>query len=110
MSIVPTFDPKVLAIHRARVNVKSLAEEARIIRNEANRCGRAYHDALTLHRRGRLREEARIAQLALAFLRERPYRTVERMAVAKPCAERLLEKLGRLSVRPTEEQVTQWLA
>lgn len=74
------FDAKVLAIHKLRVNVKSLAAEAKIIRKEARRCGIQYEGALTMHRRGRLREEARLAQLALAFFRGRTYRSAERAA------------------------------
>ena len=63
----------------ARVNVKSLAAEARIIREEAVRRSLTgkYKDALQSHRRGRLRHEARYAQLAYAFLRGRGYRQAE---------------------------------
>lgn len=71
------YDSKVAAIHKLRINVKSLAAEAKIIRQEAKRCGMAYEYALTLHRKGRLREEARVAHLALAYARSRAYRSAE---------------------------------
>lgn len=78
-----TYDSKVAAIHMLRVNVKSLAAEAKLIRHEEKRAGIQYQTALQLHRRGRLREEARYAQLALAFLRGRHLRQVE-LAFSKP--------------------------
>src|SRR5688500_5552827 len=74
------YEPRVAAIHRLRVNVKSLAAEARIIRQEERRAGPAYRYEMSAHRRGRLREEARYAQLALAFVRGKPYKSAEREA------------------------------
>jgi hypothetical protein len=78
------YDWKVAAIHKLRVNIKSLAAEARIIRKEAKRAGPRYRDALTGHRKGRLREEARMAHLALAFMRGRPYKSVEAKSKIPP--------------------------
>jgi hypothetical protein len=100
---------KVAAIHKLRVNVKSLAAEARVIRHEAERCGTVYRDALTSHRRGRLREEARYAQLALAFYRSRPYRTVEQKCFAFPDLKRLTEKVKRYDWSVKDSDVHQWL-
>jgi hypothetical protein len=105
-------DPKVDAIHRLRVNVKSLAAEAAIIRREARRAGPPYACALDLHRRTRLREEARYAQLALAFVRGRRYRQVEvKIQGDLPSSIKLREKLSRFlpSTALTEADVTAWL-
>ena len=105
-------DPKVEAIHRLRVNVKSLAAEAAIIRREARRAGAPYACALDLHRRTRLREEARYAHLALAFVRGRPYRQVEAKVLGElPGSIRLKEKLSRFlpSAATTEAEVAAWL-
>lgn len=66
-----------------RVRIKELAEEARIIRREASKHpGWAWklHD----HRRGVVRPAARSYQLAYAFLRNRPYRTVEPTTHSEP--------------------------
>lgn len=90
------FSNQVLFIHKLRVNVKSLAAESRLIREEAYRCGRQYVSYLTEHRRGRLREESRAAQLALAFIRERPYYTVEAVDSKPVSAQRIVSKLQRL--------------
>lgn len=91
---VYAYDPKVAAIHRLRVNVKSLAAEAKIIRQEAWRCGMAYEYSLTLHRKGRLREEARYAHLALAYFRGRSYKSVEAKAKTMD-ADKLMDKIHR---------------
>jgi hypothetical protein len=72
-------------IEYLRVKIKSLAEEARIIRHEEHRAS-AYHRGLLCaklrdHRVKEVRPEARAALLAYAFLRGRPYTTVERSIV-----------------------------
>ena len=74
---VHVFSSKIRAVHTLRVNSKSLAAEAKIIRQEAKRCGPYYYFGLDHHRRGRLREEARVTHLALAFIRGTPYKSVE---------------------------------
>ena len=103
------FDEKVAAIHRVRVNVKSLAEEVRIIRKETERAGPVYRHALHLHRTGRLREEARYAQLTLAFLRGRSYQKVEQKSFIPPDPKRLVEKIGRYLRGISISQVEEWL-
>lgn len=108
-----TYDPKVAAIHKLRVNVKSLAAEAKIIRHEERRAGYQYQTELALHRRGRLREEARYAQLALAFLRGKPYISVECDKARKTVDyDRLANKVSRTGCEPTSNHrsaVTSWL-
>lgn len=90
MQTTYTYDWKVAAIHKLRVNIKSLAAEARIIRQEAKRAGYPYSGILTEHRRGKLREEARYSHLALGYVRGRTYASMEgpkRLARCKPSAD-----------------------
>lgn len=90
-----TYNSKVAAIHKLRVNIKSLTAEARIIRQEARRAGPGYREQLSLHRRGRLREEARYTHLALAYLRGRAYRQAEGGCRQELDAGKLIDKLRR---------------
>lgn len=78
-----------------RVKIRSLAEEARIIRHEERRAlksatwartrqqpaelsaAEAEYDSLHHHRTVDVRQEARAALLAYGFLRGRPYREIE---------------------------------
>lgn len=109
------FETKVLVIHKLRINVKSLAEESRMIRTEVARCGIAYKNTLQLHRTGRLRRESRTTQLALAFVRGRAYREVELKAKELPDANAIAKKLARAYDQPVEEvmrwssEVNKWL-
>lgn len=98
----------VAAIHALRVNVKSLAAESRIIRKEERRAGLLYRSSLHYHRTGRLREESRYAQLALAFLRKRKYESVEGPNSKVPEQSRLLEKINRF-YRTTLIDLQTWL-
>lgn len=72
---------KPLYLIKAKINVKSLACEARIIRREERRIkGPGHidtHNELHLHRTRNLREEARATQLAYAYLRGVPLELVE---------------------------------
>lgn len=104
-----SFDEKIAAIHRIRVNIKSLTEEARIIRRETQRCGKEYKDMLHLHRTGRLREEARYALLTLAFLRGRKYKEVEQKCKVQPDDKRLGEKASRYISGNVRREVFEWL-
>lgn len=67
-----------MAIKRARVNIKSLAAEAGIIRKEIRRTNDvgAKND-LHYHRMLKVRPEARLANLAMAFLKGRPKSSAE---------------------------------
>ena len=103
------YNPRIAAVHKARVNVKSLACEARIIRLEEHRCGPGYRAELSAHRRGRLREEARYSHLALAFLRGRDYRAVENAAGTPVSVKRLFEKIARHWSGVTTCEVVSWL-
>jgi hypothetical protein len=110
MATVNTFDTRIAAIHQMRVNIKSLAAEARIIRQEESRCGLAYREMLTLHRKMSLRHEARYAQLALAFLRKRAYKTVEKSCYVPVNPLELFQKIKRKLSSVTQEEVKNWLA
>ena len=98
-------------VHKLRVNVKSLAAEAKIIRDEIRRAAttearQALHD----HRMTRVRPEARLAHLALAFTRGVPYKSVEPKAKAKPRAKELANKIVRFAWTPNAEQkIHDWL-
>lgn len=71
--------------HQLRVKIKSLASEARIIRQEAQRTNSATARLdLHLHRINVVRKEARAALLAYAFLRRKPYGSVERYTHEPP--------------------------
>lgn len=89
------YDPKVSAIHRLRVNVKSLAAEAKLIRHEERRAGYQYQTQLVNHRTGYLRTEARYTQLALAYARGQQYEDVEPNSKKGVDTARLAAKLSR---------------
>lgn len=105
---------KIQAIHTLRVNVKSLAREARIIRQETRRAGAEYKNTLAHHRRVTVRKEARVAQLALAFVRGRRYRTVEQKSVDSnlergELIERVIKKVTRHYWKANEAEIKKWL-
>ena len=98
-------------VHKLRVNVKSLAAEAKIIREEIRRAEttearQALHD----HRMTRVRPEARLAHLALAFTRGRPYKMAESTAKSAPVVAELVKKITRVAwVSDAEKKITEWL-
>lgn len=96
-------------IHRLRVNVKSLAAEAKAIREEEKRCGKVYRAELAEHRRGRVRAEARLAQLVLGFVRGRPYKSIEEKCYEKPNPFQLRKKAERHGVFDSEQKWIEWL-
>lgn len=78
--------------HYLKIKIKSLAAEARMIRQEEQKVKRFYRNAKTIehhrehtatfwglrcHRKFDVRREARAAQLAYAYLRGIPLKTVE---------------------------------
>lgn len=93
-----------------KVKIKSLAEEAQIIRLEERRAlartpeGKPskwtdpdLYSGLREHRIGTVRSEQRLSLLAYAFLRGTPYHKVEPKAATKPDWERvrkLVDKFG----------------
>lgn len=109
-TVVRTYDPRVAAIHMLRVNVKSLAAEAKITRKEEARCGIQYYGMLRDHRVGRLREEARYANLAIAFVRGRAYRQVEGPTSKPVDQRRLAKKIQNFLSSVSETSVANWLS
>lgn len=90
-------DPFVAAIHMLRVNIKSLAAEAKIIRIEEKRCGIVYESNLRQHRIGVLRSEARVTLIALALLRGKKFREIDQCKFncdAEALAIRVFKKLA----------------
>ena len=68
-----------------KVKIKSLAEEARIIRKETKKARNlSIKNGLALHRTGVVRTEARLTQLAYGFLRGLEYLQMEQKAHTSP--------------------------
>lgn len=101
---------------KLKINIKSLAAEARINRAEARKCRGWDRYDLNAHRTGKLRYEARLANLAYAFLRDIPYKRVEQRVSVDTMlhdqlflATALTTKINRFSSRVTVEDVEAWL-
>ena len=93
-----------------RVKIKSLAEEARIIRREEPR-QRTDEDrgALHWHRVGIVRSEARATLLAYAFVRSTPYSILERRPRGEINAKRVAEIIKSLTyVSYSEKEISDW--
>jgi len=104
------YDARIAAIHMLRVNLKSLVAEARIIRFEEKRAGIVYQWNLYDHRVKVLREELRYTGLALAFVRHRPYRSVERLGSKDVDVKRLAKKVaGKWPFEGTLDNMTDWM-
>lgn len=83
-----------------KVKIKSLAEEARIIRREEKDARNSYfRSMLHSHRVENVRDEARAAQIAYGYLRGRRYREIEPNAkkdVPWVRVKKLVEKYGEV--------------
>lgn len=128
----PVPSPSTVAFPNARlrelrVKIKSLAEEARIIRREERGCGDSRSRcrdqeraarieqtrcSLREHRTGVVRLESRYSQLAYALLRGRTFRETEPSSLAHRIDRRklidLVQRFG-VSVRGTSDLVDEWL-
>lgn len=95
-----------------RVKIKSLAAEAVIIRREAKkyRGDSMERGTLNTHRITVVRDEARSAQLAYAFLRGVRYRTVEQKCKRPPDVKRITAIADKFGQYGVETGVPQWLA
>jgi hypothetical protein len=85
-----------------KIKIKSLAEEARIIRFEEKKWPGPSDErsGLWCHRTGPVREEARSAQLAYGFLKGMPYKRIENSCKSAPDWKRthqLIKKYGGFS-------------
>lgn len=103
------YDSRIAAIHKLRVNIKSLVAESKLIRQEQSRCGEVYRNMLSAHRRGTVREEARITHLALAFVRGRTYKSVEAKCQVAPDASRIFKKVKQHIYRTELTDIKAWL-
>lgn len=86
-----------------RVKIKSLAEEARIIRKEEQRTRGPLREEIYLHRIRDVRSEARSAQLAYGFIRGRTLEQMESKSRTKPNWKRvrdLCKKYGAYGFEP----------
>lgn len=104
-----------------KVKIKSLAEEARIIRRMENDLkAKGPHNleardtfwGLRNHRTNDVRNEARAAQLAYGFLRGRDYRQLESKSYSTPPLKRttdLIRKYGRPGDKLHIKDVERWL-
>lgn len=89
-------------IEYLRVKIKSLASEARIIRQEelqfpkGQRDNATYH-GLHAHRTGIVRDEARASLLAYGYLRGMPYLRMEAKCYLEPDWAKVLKIASRFS-------------
>jgi len=99
------------AIHALRINVKSLAAEAKFIHHEVRKVNDKFIKAsLERHRVFELRPAARIAQLALAYIKGRSYNKVEPITKNPPDPSKLCAKLRRfIGSAINDNKVRQWL-
>ena len=67
-----------LNLIKLKIKNKSLAEESRIIRKEERKLTGSARDNLVEHRKFVVRAHARATHLAIAFLKHRPYRSIEK--------------------------------
>ena len=109
-------EQKYAAIAKLKVNVKSLAAEAKFIRKEAAKAPHSWIKCvLTDHRRNVVRSEARAAQLAMAALRGRDLNTVEPLSKTEPDWRRVQQKIekvcgwyGRDVAKEAIERLSEW--
>jgi hypothetical protein len=94
-----------------RVKIKSLAEEARIIRREESRQRtNADRGVLHQHRVGIVRREARASLLAYAFSRGVPYSVLECRHSSEIDAKRIAEIVKSLTfVSHPEKDINDWV-
>jgi hypothetical protein len=97
-------------VHKLRVNVKSLMAEARFIREEI-RLAKTMDakNELAVHRMTRVKPEARLAQLALAFVKSVPYKVVEQRTNRPVQSIELIQKVRKFVYPVKEQEVKEWL-
>jgi hypothetical protein len=92
-----------------RVKIKSLAEEARIIRREEQRFPRGHRNnelyfGLRSHRTNEVRGEARAALLAYGLLRGRRYAQIEATCHEYPNWARVIELVRKYGSYPSKAE------
>ena len=103
-------------IIKLRVNVKSLASEAKHLRHEEDRYrgkkdhfGTIFSDIFRDHRIRRVRGEARLAQLSMAYLRGVPYRKVEAKTNNPVQLDQLFSKVKKFHFQSSLTDLDRWL-
>jgi hypothetical protein len=97
-------------IHRARVNIKSLAAEAVFIRQEMLVATSICKCDLHNHRVQKVRPESRLAFLAYAFLRGKTRSSCEISPKTEIDYEKLLNKIKRWGIiPPSKQEIQDWL-
>ena len=98
-------------VSKFRVKIKSLAEEARIIRDEEKKRTGWARSGLHAHRIETVRYEQRHTLLAYAYLRNAPYGLLEVGPASKPSAHKIQVILKSLASRSNYdgEAINKWL-
>ena len=95
-----------------KVKIKSLAEEARIIRREEQlaKAARQTQKLLSLHehRVGTVRRASRHSQLAYGFLRYVPYEKMERVHHSQPNWQTVKKEAAKFGDEPEEQFERRW--
>lgn len=96
-----------------KVKIKSLAAEAKIIRREEQKTqDNIVRGSLYSHRVGIVRDEARLSQLAYAFLRNRTYKSIEpksKKFISVSKLSRIIKNFGGLHDDDLYLKVEKWL-
>lgn len=100
-----------------RIKIKSLADEAQTIRDEANKTSGMEKWELNAHRTGVVRREARHSLLAYGFLRYRSYASMEAKCYEAPSwdkVRRIVKSFGIQNDKELKEEqdarFEEWLA
>ena len=106
------FTAKKLAIKRARVNIKSLAAEIKIIKAEIRKTSDSVvKDDLHNHHINKVRPEARLANLAIGYLKGRKRYEVE-STTKEINFNKLREKITKFCTyglpAPSIDEVVKW--
>jgi len=90
------YSEKQRATHTLRVNIKSLANESKIIRKETKKCKDSIiKGVLNFHRVETVRKESRITQLAYAAIRGIPYSKIEPNPKSQPDWKKVESKIKK---------------
>jgi hypothetical protein len=99
-----------------KIKIKSLAEESRIIRKEERKCKfLSRRESLKAHRTGVVRNEQRLSLLAYAFLKGRPFSSVESQKANKkeisiPHLHGIIKRFSGFLVKPPSHgTVQEWI-
>ena len=106
-------DKRESVLRKLRINIKSLAAEARFNRMEKKKASQGWIKMeLDRHRTGPLRFEARVSQLAYAFVRGVPYQVVENKVkdadVYGYLQARVEKKLQRMGFYCDQNNLKEW--